>query len=231
MIIDWLLGGRRPSCPPDRNKGGSTVQYLRDNERPLVRTDSKFPSRNDRNRSTERYRLLIVPFLLFGCLSANAQTVEVTVGGGGTATVAEGDAIEFSVTVRGTAGETYTVEYKTATSETTAKPGTDYTSVESSRSVVMGSAEESFRFSVQTIENDRYDGDRNFKVLVVLREGTALTDSAGLEVTIEEDDPRPTVELSLANAEVAEGSGSVMVTALLTGEETRETNVTVKYST
>ena len=152
MVMEWLLVRRRPFGPPDRNKDGSTIRYVRDNERRLARTDTEFPARDDRNRSTARYRLLFVPFLLFGCLSANAQTVEVAAGNeGGAASVAEGDSIEFTVTVRGTAGQTYTAEYKTAIFRTTAIPGTDYRSVEASRTVVMNGAEESFSFSVQTM--------------------------------------------------------------------------------
>ena len=141
------------------------------------------------------------------------------------ASAAEGAAVEFTVSLSGTAASAVTVAWKTA--DGTATGGTDYTAV-TAGSATVTAGQTSTTVSVSTTEDVLVEGDETFTVTLSVPSGQTLPAGVSLSGTaasatgtITDDDTAPTkVALSVLPASVAENASEaveVTVTGALEG--------------
>ena len=116
------------------------------------------------------------------------------------ATVDEGGgSAEFKVTMSEASAETVTVEY--ATSDGTARAGSDYTAVRGTLSLPAGDRTGTIR--VPVLDDDIAENEKTFTVALSAPNGAAIADGEGLG-TIHDDDLDDLDEIARANGRVAE---------------------------
>ena len=151
-------------------------------------------------------------------------------GGGGTtprlsiddASVGEGDAAEFTVTLSRTSNRTVTVDVQTAND--TAEAGADYTA--KSETLTIAAGQTTATFSVDTIDDQDQESDENFTVTLSNPSGARLDDDTGTGTITDDDTPLPALSIDDAAAEEGE---TVQLTVTLTGTVTE--TVTVDFRT
>ena len=144
------------------------------------------------------------------------------------ATVEEGNAAAFEVTLSATSARTVSVAYATADGSATA--GSDYTTA--SGTLVFQPGENTKAIPVQTTEDDVVEETENFTVTLSRPSGATIDDGTATGTITDDDEPvtpPPTLPaLSIADATVEEGGAAAFEVTL--SEPSNET-VTVAYAT
>ena len=145
------------------------------------------------------------------------------------ASVAEGDSgsttMTFTVTLNPVAVSPVTVDW--ATSDGTARAGTDYTAGNGSLTFNVG---DSTKTVSVTVTGDNVDEpDETFTVTLSSASGAAISDGTATG-TIRDDDDPPTVTLVLSPDSITEVNAQSTVTATLDHPSSEETTVTVSVS-
>ena len=137
------------------------------------------------------------------------------------ATAAEDDGkIEFAVTLDAASGEAVTVDY--ATSDGTAKAGTDYAAASGTLEFAAGETSETVE--VTLADDALAEGDETFKVTLSNVSGASVAASEATG-TIEDDEGTPT--LTIADATATEGDALAFTVTL---SPAASTDVTVGYA-
>ena len=138
------------------------------------------------------------------------------------ATVSEGEAVAFVVSLEPASGKPVTVSYETA--DGTAKAGEDYTAV-SAATLTFTAGETAKTVSVATAEDTRNEDQEEFTV-TLSGQTNATLGTASATGTIADDDGEP--GLRIAGATVSEGEAVAFVVSL---EPASGKPVTVSYET
>jgi len=147
-----------------------------------------------------------------------------------TASIAEGGG-SVTVTARRTGGSAGAVTVAFATANGSASAGSDYTAVSGTLSWAAGNSADK-TFVVAIIQDALVEGNQTFTATLSAPTGGATLGSpTAVTVTIVDDDTvaAGTIALSTSTASIAEGGGSVTVTARRTGGSAGA--VTVAYAT
>lgn len=142
------------------------------------------------------------------------------------------DAGNLTVTVLRTEGTVGVVSVNYATSNSTAKSGTDYSSVNGT--LTFSAGESSKTFTVPLVDNASIDGNRIFNLtLSAPSGGAALGTASTAPVTIVDNETQSSgtgsVKFSKSSYSVTEASGEAIITIVRTGG-TKDTS-TVNYAT
>ena len=138
------------------------------------------------------------------------------------ATVSEGEAVAFVVSLEPASGKPVTVSYETA--DGTAEAGEDYTAV-SATTLTFTAGETAKTVSVATAEDTRNEDQEEFTV-TLSEQTNATLGTASATGTIDDDDGEP--ELRIAGAAVSEGEPVAFVVSLVPASGKP---VTVSYET
>ena len=142
------------------------------------------------------------------------------------ASVEEGGAAAFEVTLSPASDQTVTVAY--ATADGTAVDGSDYTAASGTLEFAPG--EVMMTLSVPTLEDDIEEETETFTVTLSNPSGATIADSTATGTITDDDAPPPPPLPTLAIGDAAANEGDpVEFTVTLTG--TRSGNVTVAYAT
>ncbi len=137
------------------------------------------------------------------------------------ATVTEGGAAQFTVTLTGATAQIVTVNY--ATSNGTATAGSDYTTATGLLTFAVGQSSQTI--TVGTLNDVLDEPDETFTVSLSAPVNATFADSVGLG-TITDDDNAPT--LAVTNQSAPESAGTLNFTVTLTGATAQ--TVTVAYT-
>ena len=140
------------------------------------------------------------------------------------ASAAEGDTVQFTVTLTGTSNQTVTVDFQTG--DGTAKAGSDYTAA--SGTVTFTAGETTRSISVATLEDTIREEDETFSVTLTNPEGATLADDTATG-TITDDDDTALPALSIADAEPVTEGATAQFEVTLSAESQQV--VTVAYAT
>ena len=139
------------------------------------------------------------------------------------AEAAEGDAVEFAVTLSAPSGKTVTVDWEADTLDLegdTALAGTDFTAA--STTLTFMPSETAKTVTVQTTEDTTDEPDETFTLTLSSPSNVTLGDATATGTIVDDDDP-PT--LSVADASAAEGS-AVTFTVTLSAAATADVTAT-----
>ncbi len=140
------------------------------------------------------------------------------------ASAAEGDTVQFTVTLTGTSNQTVTVDFQTG--DGTAKAGSDFTAA--SGTVTFTAGETAKSISVATLEDTIREEDETFSVTLTNPEGATLADDTATG-TITDDDDTALPALSIADAEPVTEGATAQFEVTLNAESQQV--VTVAYAT
>ena len=162
--------------------------------------------------------------LLAFVLPVHAQTLQFSQSvygvneGGGTVTL--------TVTKEGTASLPVTVHFATSDGFSATAPG-DYTAT--SGDLTFAPNETSMQITVPIVDDAVYESNETFYVILSNPSGAAVRDPSTAQVSIQENDPPPTVQFSSPTYQVNEGAGTATLTITKAGAT--EVPVIVYYKT
>ena len=139
------------------------------------------------------------------------------------ASAAEGDTVQFTVTLTGTSNQTVTVDFQTG--DGTAKAGSDYTAA--SGTVTFTAGETTRSISVATLEDTIREEDETFSVTLTNPAGATLADDTATGTITDDDTQLPA--LSIADAEPVTEGATAQFEVTLSAESQQV--VTVAYAT
>ncbi len=142
----------------------------------------------------------------------------------GDASAAEGDTVQFTVTLTGNSDQDVTVDFRTG--DGTARAGADYDAI--SDSLTFGAGDTTRTISVTTLDDTIRETDETFSVTLTNPAGATLADDTATG-TIEDDDDTALPALSIADADPVTEGGTAQFEVTLSAASGQV--VTVAYAT
>jgi hypothetical protein len=130
----------------------------------------------------------------------------------------------FTVTLTG-ASAPVSVDYETANNTATA--GTDYVAIPTTTLNFIANGTKTFNVTI--INDTLNENDETFYINLTNPINTAITKAQGIG-TITDNDPEPSVTLSINNATITEAAGVATITATLSAASEKEVTVDLAYS-
>ncbi len=158
-------------------------------------------------------------------LQVDVQTTTVTFALTGSPLIESGGTATMTATLSGTSSQTVTVDFSFAG---TAALGVDYSASSTSIAIPAGQTSGSITL---TALNDFTD-EANETIVVDITAVTNGTESGTQQVTatISDDDPTPSVTLSLAGSPMAENGGTAVVVATLSNPSSQNITIDLSYT-